>query len=72
MDTATSSTTTDSGEQRPGFLQHFDKKEEQNKKAGRKNGPVGPQNISSYIPGIAEGTDFRDYVRLCLICVFKS
>ena len=66
MDTATSSTTTDSsgGEQRPGFLQHFDKKEEQHKKAGgRKNGPIGPQNISSYIPGLPEGTDFRDYLK---------
>ena len=52
----------DSKEYRPGFLQHFDQKEEQQKKkVGRKQ---GPHDISYYFPDIPEGVDFRDFVSL--------
>ena len=48
---------------RPGFMQHFDKKDEQKKKVGRKQGPQGPHDISYYFPDIPDGMDFRDFVR---------
>ena len=47
---------------RPGFMQHFDKKDEQKKKVGRKQGPQGPHDISYYFPDIPDGMDFRDFV----------
>lgn len=47
---------------RPGFMQHFDKKDEK-KKVGRKQGPQGPHDISYYFPDIPDGMDFRDFVR---------
>ena len=48
---------------RPGFMQHFDKKEEQNKRGvGRKAPPQGPHDISYYFPDIPEGMDFREFV----------
>ena len=46
---------------RPGFMQHFDKKDEK-KKVGRKQGPQGPHDISYYFPDIPDGMDFRDFV----------
>ena len=49
-------------EYRPGFMQHFDEKDKQNKKVGRKQPPQGPQNISYYFPDVPDGMDFRDYV----------
>ena len=52
----------DSKEYRPGFMQHFDKKEEQNKRGGRKAPPQGPHDISYYFPDIPEGMDFREFV----------
>lgn len=45
---------------RPGFMQHFDKKDDK-KKVGRK-GPQGPHDISYYFPDIPDGMDFRDFV----------
>ena len=55
----------DSKEYRPGFMQHFDQKEEQQKKkVGRKQAPQGPHDISYYFPDIPEGMDFRDFVSL--------
>ena len=47
---------------RPGFMDHFDKKDEQKKKVGRKQGPQGPHDISYYFPDIPDGMDFRDFV----------
>ncbi len=47
---------------RPGFMQHFDKKDEK-KKVGRNKGPQGPHDISYYFPDIPDGMDFRDFVR---------
>ena len=64
---------------RPGFMQHFDKKDEK-KKVGRKQGPQGPHDISYYFPDIPDGMDFRDFVSIaenrvelkttliCLLC----
>ncbi len=49
-------------EYRPGFMDHFDKKDEQKKKVGRKQGPQGPHDISYYFPDIPDGMDFRDFV----------
>ena len=50
---------------RPGFMHHFDKKDEnQKKKVGRKQVPQGPHDISYYFPDIPEGMDFRDFVRV--------
>lgn len=46
---------------RPGFMQHFDKKDDK-KKVGRKQGPQGPHDISYYFPDIPDGMDFRDFV----------
>jgi len=54
---------------RPGFMDHFDKKEEQKKKVGRKQGPQGPHDISYYFPDIPDGMDFRDFVRPHLLPV---
>lgn len=51
---------------RPGFMQHFDKKED-GKRAVKKPAPVGPQSVYAYFPHIPEGMDFREYVRACLI-----
>ena len=57
----------ESKEYRPGFMQHFDQKEEQQKKVGRKQAPQGPHDISFYFPDIPEGMDFRDFVSaLCV------
>ena len=50
----------ESSDYRPGFMQHFDKKEE--KKAGRKQPVQGPHDLSYYFPDIPEGMDFRDFV----------
>lgn len=50
----------ESSDYRPGFMQHFDKKEEQNKR--RKQPLQGPQNISYYFPSVPEGMEFKDYV----------
>lgn len=47
---------------RPGFMQHFDKKDEK-KKVGRKQGPQGPHDISYYFPDIPDGMDFRDFLK---------
>lgn len=47
---------------RPGFMQHFDKKDENKKKIGKKADPNGPHDISYYFPDIPEGMDFRDFV----------
>lgn len=47
---------------RPGFMQHFDKKDENKKKIGKKQDPNGPHDISYYFPDIPEGMDFRDFV----------
>ena len=48
---------------RPGFMQHFDKKDEQQlKRGGRKQPLQGPHNISYYFPDVPEGVDFRDHV----------
>lgn len=47
-------------EYRPGFIQHYDKKEE--KRVGRKQAPQGPHDISYYFPDIPEGMDFREFV----------
>lgn len=51
---------------RPGFMQHFDRKDEHKgenrKRAGKKATPTGPQSIYSYFPAIPEGMDFREYV----------
>ena len=47
---------------RPGFMQHFDKKDDK-KKGMRKQGPQGPHDISYYFPDIPDGMDFRDFVR---------
>lgn len=54
----------ESQEYRPGFMQHFDQKEEQQKKkVGRKQAPQGPHDISFYFPDIPEGVDFRDFLK---------
>ena len=45
---------------RPNFMQHFDRKNEDNKR--KKPMPVGPQSIYAYFPSIPDGTDFRDHV----------
>ncbi len=49
---------------RPGFMQHFEKNDEQKKKrgVGRKQPLQGPHNISYYFPDVPEGVDFRDHV----------
>jgi hypothetical protein len=47
---------------RPGFMQHFDKKDENKKKIGKKQDTNGPHDISYYFPDIPEGMDFRDFV----------
>lgn len=48
---------------RPGFIQHFEKNDEQMKKrVGRKQPLQGPHNISYYFPDVPEGVDFRDHV----------
>ncbi len=54
----------ESNEYRPGFMQHFDQKEEAIKKkgGGRSKGPQGPHDISFYFPDIPDGMDFRDFV----------
>ena len=53
---------------RPGFMQHFDKKDENKKKIGKKQDPNGPHDISYYFPDIPEGMDFRDFVSaLCAV-----
>ena len=57
-------------EYRPGFMDHFDKKEEQKKKVGRKQGPQGPHDISYYFPDIPDGMHFRDFVRPHLLPLF--
>ena len=50
-------------EYRPGFMQHFDKKEQQQNKPGvRKQQPQGSQKVSYYFPDVPEGMEFRDYV----------
>lgn len=51
----------ESSDYRPGFMQHFDKKEE--KKAGRKQPVQGPHDLSYYFPDIPEGMDFRDFLK---------
>ncbi len=58
---------------RPGFMQHFDKNDEQMKKrVGRKQPLQGPHNIAYYFPDVPEGVDFRDHVScmqpLCVHC----
>ena len=52
----------ESKDSRPGFMQHFDKKDENKKKIGKKQDPNGPHDISYYFPDIPEGMDFRDFV----------
>lgn len=47
---------------RPGFMNHFDEKDKQKKKVGRKHVPQGPHDISYYFPDIPDGMDFRDFV----------
>lgn len=54
---------------RPGFMQHFDKKDEHKKKIGKKQDPNGPHDISYYFPDIPEGMDFRDFVRVHIIII---
>ena len=50
-------------------MQHFDQKEEQQKKkVGRKQAPQGPHDISFYFPDIPEGMDFRDFVSVMCVC----
>nr|CAA73555.1 Stress-responsive protein kinase (PRKSD) [Suberites domuncula] len=55
----------ESKEYRPGFMQHFDQKEEQQKKknVGRKQAPQGPHDISFYFPDIPDGMDFREFLK---------
>ncbi len=50
---------------RPGFMQHFDQKEEAiKKKGGRSKAPSGPHDISFYFPDIPDGMDFRVFVSI--------
>ncbi len=57
----------ESNEYRPGFMQHFDQKEEAKKKVGgRSKAPQGPHDISFYFPDIPEGMEFRDFVSFSL------
>lgn len=64
MDTMKRVDTTDvEKDSRPGFMQHFDKKDENKKKIGKKQDPNGPHDISYYFPDIPEGMDFRDFLK---------
>lgn len=49
---------------RPGFMQHFDRKEEGKRGGVKKLAPVGPQSVYAYFPSIPDGMDFKDYVSL--------
>ena len=54
-----------SADNQPNFMRFF-AREDQQKKAGRKQPMVGPQNISYYFPDIPEGMDLRDFVMTSL------
>ena len=62
--TGVDTTDVEKADARPGFMQHFDKKDEHKKKIGKKQDPNGPHDISYYFPDIPEGMDFRDFVRI--------
>ena len=47
---------------RPGFMQHFDRKNEGKGGGGKKMAPVGPQSVYAYFPCIPDGMDFKEYV----------